>query len=223
MMTVASFLSFLGILIGLVSVAFPLRFLYIRDRRTAAIVLTVSVVAFLPVTAIDGAKEQALARQEQPAIAPTPKSPAELAEEVCQTPGAIPDCEVVLTKQIAEERAHPKKPEPVPAVASRKGSCNSDWRQCADNADLMNNFKDSSRGSLSCQYAAKKLAKYGAPSFPFFSFSTFSSGNEFVRTGQATLVEPNAEFQNGYGTIVHIVVTCKYDLNSQQVVDVSLD
>ncbi|MCK1316009.1 MULTISPECIES: hypothetical protein [unclassified Bradyrhizobium] len=222
MMTVASFLSFFGIMIGLVSVAFPLRFLYIRDRRMAAIVLTVSVVTFLPVTAIDGAKEQALARQEH-AIAPTSKSPAELAEEVCQAPGAIPDCEAVLTKQIAEEGGHPKKPEPVPAADSRNGSCNSDWRQCSDNADLMNNFKDSSRSSLSCQYAAKKLAKYGAPSFPFFSFSNFNSGNDFVRTGQATLVEPDAEFQNASGTIVHIVVTCKYDLNSQRVVDVSLD
>ena len=72
-------------------------------------------------------------------------------------------------------------------------------------------------------YAAKKLAKYGSPSFPFIYFTRFHRGSDYVRTGLATLIEPEAEFQNGYGAMVHSVVTCKYDLNSQQVVDVSVD
>jgi hypothetical protein len=70
MATVLSFLSFFGILIGLVSIAYPLRFMYIHDRRTAAIVLAVSVVTFLPAAAIDGAQQQARARAEQAAAAP---------------------------------------------------------------------------------------------------------------------------------------------------------
>ena len=109
-----------------------------------------------------------------------------------------------------------------PLAKYRRGSCNCDWRQCSDNADLINNLGDISRGSVSCQYAAKKLAKYGSPSFPFFSFSRFHTGSDYVRTGLTTLIEPEAEFQNGHGAMVHSVVTCKYDLNSQ-VVDVSVD
>lgn len=230
MATVLSFLSFFGILIGLVSVTYPLRFLYIRNRRTAAVVMGASVTIFLPALMIDGLKQQAMARQEQDitlqeqaATIPALKSPTELADEACRAPGAIADCKEILTRQIAEERAHPKTPEPAPPIASREGSCKSDWRQCSDNSELVNKFEEISHGSLSCQYAAKKLAKYGTPSFPFLSFSNFRSGNDFVRTGLARLVEPDAQFQNGYGALVHSVVTCKYDLNSRQVVDVSID
>jgi hypothetical protein len=135
----------------------------------------------------------------------------------------IPNCKEVLTKEIAEEMAHPKAPAPAPAVVQRKGSCNSDWRQCSDNADLMKHFWDINSGSVSCMFAAKKLAKYGAPSFPSIYFGSFHSGNDYVRTGLATLIESDAEFQNAYGAMVHSVVTCKYDLNSQQVVNVSVD
>jgi hypothetical protein len=229
MAAVLSLLSFFGILIALVSLVYPLRFMYIRDRRTAAIVLAASVVTFLPATVIDGVQQQqARARAEQAAAAPPPapspqKTAAERADEACNVSGAIPNCKEVLTKLIAEEMANPKAPAPAPAVVQRSGSCNSDWRQCVDNADLMNNFGDISRGSLSCEYAAKKLAKYGSPSFPFFSFSRFRRGDDYVRAGLATLIEPEAMFQNGYGAMVHSVVTCKYDLNSQKVVDVSVD
>jgi hypothetical protein len=230
MATVLSFLSFFGILIGLVSLAYPLRFMYIHDRRTAAIVLAVSVVTFLPAAVIDGTQQQqARARQEQaasvpPPVATPPKSPAERAEEECnKLSGAAPDCKEVLTRLMVEEMAHPKAPAPVAAVAPRRGSCKSDWRQCSDNADLVNNFEDITRGSVLCQYAAKELAKYGSPSFPFLSFYNFRSGSDYVRTGLATLVEPKAEFQNAYGTMVHSVITCKYDLNSRQVVDVSVN
>ena len=228
MATALSFLSFFGILIGLVSLAYPLRFMYIHDRRTAAIVLAASVMTFLPAAVIDGAQQQARARAEQaaaaPLLAPPPqKTAAERAEESCKVSGAIPNCKEVLTKEIAEEMEHPKPPAPAPAVVQHSGSCNSDWHQCSDNADLLNNFSDITRGSVSCMYAAKKLAKYGSPSFPFIYFRRFHSGNDYVRTGLATLIESDAEFQNAYGAMVHSVVTCKYDLNSQQVVNVSAD
>jgi hypothetical protein len=87
----------------------------------------------------------------------------------------------------------------------------------------MNHFSDITRGSASCMYAAKKLAKYGSPSFPFIYFGGFHSGNDYVRTGLATLIESDAEFQNAYGAMVHSVVTCNYDLSSQKVVNVSVD
>ncbi|QAU44200.1 hypothetical protein [Bradyrhizobium guangzhouense] len=223
MATVLSFLSFFGILIGLTSVVFPLRFLYIRNRKAGSIVLAVSVVTFLPAAAIDGARQQAAALQEQTTPVPTPKSPAELAGELCKASGAIPNCREVLTRQIAEDRAHPKSPEVAATVVTPSGSCKTDWRRCSSNAELVNSFDDIGYGSVSCLYAAKKLAKYGTPSFPFLSFSDFRSDSDFVRTGVATLVEPNAEFQNGFGAMAHTIVTCKYDLASHRVVDLSID
>src|ERR1700692_4193037 len=111
MATVLSFVSFFGILIGLVSLAYPLRFMFIQDRRTAAIVLAASVVTFLPAAVIDGAQQQARARAEQAPAAPPPAPPpqktaAERAEEACKVSGAIPNCKEVLTKEITEEMAH---------------------------------------------------------------------------------------------------------------------
>jgi hypothetical protein len=117
---VLSLLSFFGILIGLVSLVYPLRFMYIRDRRTAAIVLAASVVTFLPATVIDGVQQQqARAGAEQAAAAaPSPqKTAAQRVDEACNISGAIPNCKEVLTKLIAEEMANPEAPAPSSAQA----------------------------------------------------------------------------------------------------------
>ena len=71
---------------------------------------------------------------------------------------------------------------------------------------------------MSCQYAAKKLAKHGSPSFRS-SVQSLPHRQRLREDRIAALIEPEAEFQNGYGAMVHSVVTCKYDLNSQHVVD----
>lgn len=98
-------------------------------------------------------------------------------------------------------------------------TCKTDWHLCADNSDLINNFTDISRGQVSCKMEAEKLAKYGTPKWPWLSFSTFYRGKEYVQTGIAILVEKDAQFQNGFGAMVHSTVTCKYDLKSQTVLD----
>lgn len=72
------------------------------------------MVTFLPAVAIDGAQQQARARVEQAAAVPPPASPpqktaAERAEELCKVSGAISNCKEVLTKEIAEDMAHPKR------------------------------------------------------------------------------------------------------------------
>jgi hypothetical protein len=156
MATFLSFLSFFGILIGLVSLAYPLRFMYIHDRRTAAIVLAASVVTFLPAAVIDGGQRQDRARAEQaasvpPPVATPPKSPAERAEEECnKVSGAIPDCKEVLTKQIAEEMAHPKAPPPAAvekvSAAVEKVAPGKPWRQWSE--DEMTEFMR--RGLIIC-------------------------------------------------------------------------
>lgn len=103
-----------------------------------------------------------------------------------------------------------------------KPTCKSDWRLCADNADLINNFGDITRGQVSCKYEANKLAKYGSPTWPWFPFGTFYKGNEYVKTGIATLVEKDAQFSNAFGAMVHSTVTCRYDLNLQKVLDATV-
>lgn len=99
-------------------------------------------------------------------------------------------------------------------------TCKSDWKLCADNADLMNNFNGVSRVTVECKIAAQKLAKYGEPKFPWLSFGTFLTGNAYVKTGIVTAIEKEAQFQNGFGAWANSSVVCKYDLNSGKIVDV---
>jgi hypothetical protein len=115
---------------------------------------------------------------------------------------------VIGSRQDADNKANP--------------SCKSDWRLCSDNADLINNFGDITRGQSYCKIEAEKLAKYGTPKFPWLAFSTFHKGSDYVKTGIAVLLEKDAQFQNGFGAMVHSTVTCRYDLNRQEVLDASV-
>jgi len=62
---------------------------------------------------------------------------------------------------------------------------------------------------------AETLAKFGSPVWPWFAFGSFYSGDNYVKTGIAVLVEPDAQFQNGFGAMVHSRVVCTYDMNRQ--------
>jgi zinc-ribbon domain len=101
--------------------------------------------------------------------------------------------------------------------------CTSDWRKCSDNADLVNHYLSDYRAQDSCKSEAEKLARYGSPKFPWlYPFSTFYSGDQYLKTGIAVLVEKEAQFSNAFGGMVRSTVTCTYDLNQKKVLNVSI-
>lgn len=99
-------------------------------------------------------------------------------------------------------------------------ACSGDWRKCIDNQQLIDTGIHHGRMASACEREASKRAKYGEPKFPTFSFGNYQPGRAYVETGIVYLVERDAQFQNMYGTQVHTEVTCKYDLNRNQVEDV---
>jgi hypothetical protein len=115
-----------------------------------------------------------------------------------------------------------------PAVSPAAGSqsCKDDWKQCKDNSDLVNHFDYYYRVQTYCQRAANEKAKYGSPIWPGFwsggAFGQFRDGTDYVSTGIALAIEKDAQFQNGFGAMVHSTVYCKYDLNAQTVVSVDI-
>jgi hypothetical protein len=114
---------------------------------------------------------------------------------------------------------------PIDSAASDNAtpSCKSDWHLCADNSDLMNNFHGVIHWGSACKWEAAKLAKYGEPKFPWaFPFATFHSGNDYVKDGKAILIEPDAQFQNGFGAMVHTRIECVYDIAGDKVVSVGI-
>ena len=109
-------------------------------------------------------------------------------------------------------------PSPAPAPAP---SCASDWTVCKDNADMANNFRGWSNIPFACKLAAEDRAKYGSPKWPWFAFGSFLPGDDY-RSGKVTLIERDAQFQNGFGAMVHSRVICKYDMKEKTVLDVTI-
>ncbi|HWI27238.1 MAG TPA: hypothetical protein VN668_09735 [Stellaceae bacterium] len=108
------------------------------------------------------------------------------------------------------------------AAVPAQPSCKTDWTQCADNADLVNNYDGWTHVQFECKDAANDHAKYGTPKWPWFAFSTFLKGTNYVTSGIAVAIEKDAQFQNGFGAMVHSEVVCSYDLRAKHVQDVSI-
>lgn len=99
--------------------------------------------------------------------------------------------------------------------------CRADWHHCGDNAQIANFWSGWSHVKSQCKEAANTAAKYGAPKWPWFAFGSFYTGTSYL-TGNATVIEPDAQFQNTFGANEHVHVICSYDLNLDTVTDVSV-
>ena len=102
-------------------------------------------------------------------------------------------------------------------------SCKNDWHHCIDNTELVNNFEHISRMRINCRDDANKLTKYGDPKWPSYSyFGSYVSNEHFLPSKRITLIEKDAQFQNGFGAYQHMSVRCVYDLEGDKVVSVNL-
>jgi hypothetical protein len=119
-------------------------------------------------------------------------------------------------------QATEQNPTAPPKPPTQTELCRSDWTQCADNERLVNNYSDWSTVQVACKTAANDRAKYGTPEWPWFPFGTFYKGGNYVTSGIAVAVEPDAQFSNGFGAKVHSRVTCTYDLRAKRVTQVDI-
>jgi hypothetical protein len=108
------------------------------------------------------------------------------------------------------------------ASSPAAAACSSDWTKCTDNADLINHYSELYKAKTGCKISAEEKALYGTPKWPWLSFGRFFAGVNYVQTGRATLIEPDAQFQNGFGAMVHSRVLCVYDLKTDRVVSIDI-
>jgi DNA-directed RNA polymerase subunit RPC12/RpoP len=111
-------------------------------------------------------------------------------------------------------------------------TCVSNWHLCKDSADFVDHFNgkmgdhddwDWNGIGIQCKDAAEAEARYGSPVWPSMSFGHYHAGDDYVRSGVAVAFEPDAQFQNGFGAMVHSHVTCQYDLSAGKVLNVDVD
>jgi hypothetical protein len=74
----------------------------------------------------------------------------------------------------------------------------------------------------SCQVEASSRAKYGTPKRPWMTFGRFYTGSSYIKSGVAILMENDAQFQNGFGAMVHSTVACSYDLNQKKALSATI-
>jgi ssDNA-binding Zn-finger/Zn-ribbon topoisomerase 1 len=107
-------------------------------------------------------------------------------------------------------------------TTTQEDLCRSDWTKCADNEQLVNRYSDWSHVKVECKQAANDRAKYGNPDWPWLPFGSFYKGNNYITSGVVVAVEPDAQFSNGFGGMVHSRVTCTYDLRAKRVTNVDV-
>jgi len=107
-------------------------------------------------------------------------------------------------------------------VDAQASLCHSDWSKCKDNDELANNYSPWMRAKLACKSEANTQVRYGSPEWPWLPFGTFRGGEDYVTSGIAILIEPDAQFQNGFGAMVHSRVECTYDLRAKRVINVDI-
>ena len=104
----------------------------------------------------------------------------------------------------------------------QQADCASNWRLCSNNAALVNHSTEITHAESSCKIEAEKLAKYGSPKWPWVAFGHFYNDDSAAKNGTITLIEPDAQFQNGFGAMAHSTVTCTYNLNTKLVTNVAV-
>jgi len=103
---------------------------------------------------------------------------------------------------------------------SQKEACIRNWSSCSDNAQLASDWPGWARVQAECKLAVDERAKYGAPEWPWLAFSSFLKEPDYVKTGKAIAIEPDAKIKSGSDTSMRVRAICNYDLRAGRVEDV---
>lgn len=100
--------------------------------------------------------------------------------------------------------------------------CKKDWKQCVDNAMLINEYSGMYKVKAGCKVEANTRAKYGKPDWSWASFGIYYKGKNYVDTGLVEVVDNTVKFQNGFGAMKKSRVSCVYDLKNNRVTALSI-
>ena len=128
-----------------------------------------------------------------------------------------------VTSNVYTDHNVPTSTNPLASGNPPATICKVDWHSCSDNADVVNNYHDWSMVQVRCKSSTQDIAKYGTPSFPWFSFGSFRRGSDYPKTGIVTSIEPDAQYSNSFGAMVNKRGGCCYYLNRNGVIDVDLE
>lgn len=124
------------------------------------------------------------------------------------------------------ERAKKEEAERIAREMAQKNSCAYNWEKCADNKELINEYKkwDSESVEVQCQLTINKLARFGDPDwrlgYDFRKlFGIVSPGNSYIKSGIVHVIHDEVRIPNAFGGMVRSEAHCIYDLRKEQILD----
>lgn len=98
-------------------------------------------------------------------------------------------------------------------------ACRQDWTKCTDNADIIENHLRGGEAKTVCKDALAAFVKYGTPEYRWgTSFGTYLTGNDYLQTGIAKLIDEDVQISNGFGAKAHSDVECWYDMHIKKAI-----
>lgn len=134
----------------------------------------------------------------------------------------------VSEKRIASRAAAKAKADEIAANEAKRiaeanaPTCKNHWKHCADDDDLVNNYKNMYVAKADCKSAAQRGATFGTPEWSWYPFGSYLSGSNGPKTGRVTLVDADVKFENGFGAKQRVQVQCVYDFNKESVQSIEL-
>lgn len=113
MSAAVALIALVGLFVSLVSIVFPLKFLYIHNRGIAMLVIVGSVIVI----------RSAGSNLQDTAPVESPKQVAQVKPTIsdgCDFAGAIPNCREEMARLAAEEAAHPLPPRPATSTTRER-------------------------------------------------------------------------------------------------------
>jgi uncharacterized protein len=141
--------------------------------------------------------------------------------ELTSAPGLYARAQSLASKLAAEKALADQKA----AEEAASKTCERNWRYCADNADVANNYSGMSRLEVKCKMAVDRLAKFGDPDWGGWlsmPFSTFIRGDSAKNSGTITLIDNEVQLQNGFGAYGRAKPVCVVDLETEEIISLEV-
>lgn len=87
---------------------------------------------------------------------------------------------------------------------------------------MANNWRGWRDVQWQCRQAAEKRARY-ATEWSWTPFKTFSRGDDYPKTGRVVAIDSDVKFQNGFGAMERVRLTCLHDLRSGETVRIDIE
>lgn len=105
-----------------------------------------------------------------------------------------------------------------------ENGCKYNFKDCVDNKQLMDTYEKIINAKSQCKRSVNDNVRFGEAKWSWGFFNRYVlTGDQYPKTGIIEMADFDVQIQNKYGAMEKSQVSCRYDLKSQQVLEVSIN